>query len=50
MKDGVANAFIFSDDELVSAVSAYLEGKEPDVEIYDQQKLEEMLNSPTHTR
>ena len=40
MPDGVANAFIFSNEELVSAVSAFLEGKEPSFEIYDKEKLD----------
>ena len=43
MPDGVANAFIFSDEELISAVSAFLEGKEPSFKIYDKEKLEQAM-------
>ena len=43
MPDGVANAFIFSNEELISAVSAFLEGKEPSFEIYDKEKLEQAM-------
>ena len=43
MSDGVANAFIYSDEGLISAVSAFLEGKEPSIEIYNQEQIEQAM-------
>ena len=39
MPDGVANAFIVSNEGLVCGVSANLEGKEPSFKVYDKEAI-----------